>query len=241
MNLWKRKYLLTGVMAVAAALTLEGCVSPAQKKEKAARALQEKYQERFEITAFRDSGIFNDYYTVKAYSVEHPDLLFEASVNNEGDGISDAYVTKRVCERLSEQVSRNLGELQNDYYVFTQAMLEGTVLTDPEVSMQDYLADGPNKFTIYLCMDENGADVKNITTAMLNMMKDISGIRGSVAIYLADSETLAWIEEYVISHDDTEEDFFERTDPAYIGSIQFEDGKLPVSEVELKEMVGDRL
>lgn len=228
-------------MAVAAALTLEGCVSPAQKKEKAARALQEKYQERFEITAFRDSGIFNDYYTVKAYSVEHPDLLFEASVNNEGDGISDAYVTKRVCERLSEQVSRNLGELQNDYYVFTQAMLEGTVLTDPEVSLEDYLADGSNKFTIYLCMDENGADVKNITTAMLNMMKDISRIRGSVAIYLADSETLAWIQEYVTLHDDTEEDFFERTDPAYIGSIQFEDGKLSVSEVELKEMAGDRL
>ena len=60
----------------------------------------------------------------------------------------DSYVTKRLCDRLSDKISQNLGILENDYFVFTEAMLGDTLLTDPMVSLEDYMKDGPNKFTV---------------------------------------------------------------------------------------------
>ena len=136
----------------------------------------------------------------------------------------------------------NLGTLETDYYVFTEAMLDGTVITDPEVSLADYMAEGPgNRFTVYLCMDKNGADTGNITAAAAKMLEGLPQLSGSLCIYLAEPELLADIQDYVESHDNTYTEFDEMTDEAYIGSVGFENGSLSLTEEKLKEMAGDLL
>ena len=148
----------------------------------------------------------------------------------------DSYVTKRLCDRLSDKISQNLGILENDYFVFTEAMLGDTLLTDPMVSLEDYMKDGPNKFTVYLCMNQENANIQNITEALGKLLDGITGIHGSIAFYLMDSELLKNVQEYVTSHDDTYGDFDEMVEDAYIGSTEFENGSFYLSEDALREM-----
>ena len=226
-------------MAMAAA-GLTGCENAKARKKQAAEALEQKYHEKFEVTDYRNAGFMADYYTVQAYADEYPDLLFEASVDIKSGNVMDSYVTKRLCDRLSDKISQNLGILENDYFVFTEAMLGDTLLTDPMVSLEDYMKDGPNKFTVYLCMNQENANIQNITEALGKLLDGITGIHGSIAFYLMDSELLKNVQEYVTSHDDTYGDFDEMVEDAYIGSTEFENGSFYVSEDALREMAGGR-
>ena len=227
-------------MAMAAA-GLTGCENAKARKKQAAEALEQKYHEKFEVTDYRNAGFMADYYTVQAYADEYPDLLFEASVDIKSGNVMDSYVTKRLCDRLSDKISQNLGILENDYFVFTEAMLGDTLLTDPMVSLEDYMKDGPNKFTVYLCMNQENANIQNIAEALGKLLDGITGIHGSIAFYLMDSELLKNVQEYVTSHDDTYGDFDEMVEDAYIGSTEFENGSFYLSEDALREMAGGRL
>ena len=227
-------------MAMAAA-GLTGCENAKARKKQAAEALEQKYHEKFEVTDYRNAGFMADYYTVQAYADEYPDLLFEASVDIKSGNVMDSYVTKRLCDRLSDKISQNLGILENDYFVFTEAMQGDTLLTDPMVSLEDYMKDGPNKFTVYLCMNQENANIQNITEALGKLLDGITGIHGSIAFYLMDSELLKNVQEYVTSHDDTYGDFDEMVEDAYIGSTEFENGSFYLSEDALREMAGGRL
>ena len=224
-----------------AAAGLTGCENAKARKKQAAEALEQKYHEKFEVTDYRNAGFMADYYTVQAYADEYPDLLFEASVDIKSGNVMDSYVTKRLCDRLSDKISQNLGILENDYFVFTEAMLGDTLLTDPMVSLEDYMKDGPNKFTVYLCMNQENANIQNITEALGKLLDGITGIHGSIAFYLMDSELLKNVQEYVTSHDDTYGDFDEMVEDAYIGSTEFENGSFYLSEDALREMAGGRL
>lgn len=221
---------------------LSGCGSPSQRKRQAATALREKYGEVFEITAYKPEGFLDDYYVVIAYSEEYPNLPFQASVNIKSGNVSDSYVTKRLCDRISEKVSMNLGMLETEYFVFTEAMLDGTAVTDPEVTLKEYMKEGPgNRFTIYLCIDKERAAIGNIVSAIGNMLNDLTEMSGTLCLYLGNQGMLSDIQEYVTSHDNTYSEFDEMTEDAYIGSVRFENGNLSLTESDLKEMAGDRL
>ena len=103
------------------------------------------------------------------------------------------------------------------------------------------MKDGPNKFTVYLCMNQENANIQNITEALGKLLDGITGIHGSIAFYLMDSELLKNVQEYVTSHDDTYGDFDEMVEDAYIGSTEFENGSFYLSEDALREMAGGRL
>ncbi len=239
----KLKHYLMGVMILAAVVTeLSGCSSPSLRKKQAAEALQQKYGEEFEISAYKSEGLLDDYYTVIAYAAEYPDLPFKASVNTKTGNVSDAYVAKRLCDRISDKISLNLGSLETDYYVYTETMLDGTAVTDAMVTLEDFMKEGPgNRFTVYLFMNREGAAVQNIVSAFGNILNDLTEMSGTVCLYLADEEMLAGVQEYVTSHDNTHSEFDEMTEEAYIGSVSFENGRISLTENNLKEMAGDRL
>lgn len=219
-----------------------GCGTPAYKKEQAARLLQEKYGETFEITAMRGSGFLGDYYSVIAYSDEYPDLLFSASVENDYKSISDTYVTKRLCSRISDKISQNMGMLNCNYYILTEAQISGTVVTDPEVTLDDYLKESPkNVFTVYVFLDEENANAQNIVSAFSNLLSGLPSLRGTMTLYLVDPELLGNIQEYLNTHDNTYAEFDDMTEDAYIGYVDFGDGVISLTETELREMAGDRL
>lgn len=221
---------------------LEGCVAPSRRKLQVAEALQQKYQDEFQVFSYKDSGFFSDYCTVLAYASEYPDLIFHASIDKKTDEVTDSYVTKRLCGRISDKVGRNLGKLKTDYYVFTEAMLTGIMITDPDVTLEEYRKEAPgNLFTIYLCINKREADAQNIIDSLNNLFSGISGISGSLCLYLADDDMMTAIQDYVTSHDTTYSDFDNMTEKEYLGSVDFADGNFYLSEDNLKKMAGDRL
>jgi hypothetical protein len=235
------KYYLIGVVGLAAVVGgLEGCASPSREKAQAAEMLEQKYQEKFEITDYKAAGILEDYYTVKAYSTEYPELLFQASIDSETGAVMDSYVTKRLCDRLSDKISQNLRNLECDYYVFAEAMLSDSLIEDPNVSLETYQKEEPwNRFTIYLCMDQDGANIQNIVSSLADMLNGTADISGSVSMYLGDAEMLAEIQNYVTSHDDTYSEFDEMTENVRIGSVPFENGHFSLTEDNFRKMAGD--
>lgn len=221
---------------------LSGCVNPAVQKDKAADALREKYREEFQILSCSQTGPFADYYSVTAYAEEYPDLVFRASVDRESGTVSDTYVTKRVCGRISDKISENIAELSAEYFVFTEAMLGGSALDNPNVTLEEYMQDSPgNQFTVHLCIEREDARAQNIVSALSNMMKDIPDVSGMICIYLADESMLSDIREYVWAHDATYGDFEDMTDEAYIGAVEFVNGNFDLTAENLKEMAGNRL
>lgn len=241
---WRnRKFYLAGVILLGiSAAVLGRCADTVCKKRTVSRALEQKYQEKFEILCYRKGGIFRDYDTVQAYAVEYPELIFEASIEKGSGAIMDEYAIKRLCDRLSKKISQNLETLENDYYVFTEAMFSASLVTDQKISMEEYIGKEPeNSYTIYLCLDEEGASVQNIIDASINMMNGIPGIKGSVSFYLADAELLSDIREYVKSHDTTYAEFDDMTEEAWIGSVSFENGSFCLTEEDLRTMAGNRL
>lgn len=237
------KKSLIGVIALSVALTgLEGCASPAHDKKKAAKMLQEKYQEEFEIIDYKSAGFFEDYYSVRAYAVEYPELVIKADVDTKTGGMSDTYVVRRLCERISSKISENLRELSCNYYVFTEEILGYSMSTDPNISLENFMKENyGSEFVISLCLDKKDADIANIVSASVNMLNGISGMKGTVCIYLTETDVLTEIQEYVTTHDKVYGEFQDITEDAYIGHVDFENSGFVLTESALREMAGDRL
>ncbi|MCD8103795.1 MAG: hypothetical protein LUF35_02030 [Lachnospiraceae bacterium] len=234
--------LLTGVIILAAIMGIEGFVSPSDRRKQAEDTLKEKYQEEFVVTSVKEGSAFQGYYTVVAYSQDYPELLFQASIENESGEISDSYVSKRVCDRLSAKVSQNIGNLQSGYYVFTEVMLGDTLFTDPEISLEDYLTEYPStRFTIYLCIEEEECSASNIVSAAAHMLDNLPAINGSIVLYLADAEMMAKIQDYVVSNVKTYTDFDRMAEEARIGLVAVNNGRFTLTEENLREMAGERL
>ena len=87
---------------------LSACGKQDERIRTAEQLLNQKYGEEFSVTSYDGQEMMASYYEVTAYANEHPTLPFEASVNSDGSAVSDDYVARRVCERISEQVALNL-------------------------------------------------------------------------------------------------------------------------------------
>lgn len=235
----KRK-LTGGIILAIAAFNLSGCGSNAQRKKQAEKALEQKYQEKFEITEYKDAGFMADYYIVQAYADAYPDLLFQASVDIESGSIMDAYVSKRLCDRISDKISQNIGTLTTDYYVFTEAMFENTLLEDPMATLEEYMRESPeNEFVIYIFLDEAGTEKENISKSLKNMLNEIPGLTGEAAFYRVNSELIMNIQEYLASHDGIYHDFENMVSTFYVGFAEIENSCFFLREDLLSKMAGD--
>ena len=234
---------MTGVfLMTSSAITLNGCTLPPVAKARAAEALENKYGEKFEITSFQDAGLLQDYYTVDAYACAYPDLPFRATVDEDSYAVSDSYVTKRLCNRISEKISQNIASLSDDYYVYTKAMLDDTLLAYPNVSLDEYLKDSPGEqFTVHLFIVQKENTLNEIATSLINLMDGIEGLNGSVCLYLSDEKLLQEVQDYTSSHIKLYQKFMDLTDSAYMGSVEVTNGSFFLSTEKLTEMAGDRV
>lgn len=234
------KRLTGGIILAIAAFNLSGCGSNAQRKKQAEKALEQKYQEKFEITEYKDAGFMADYYMVQAYADAYPDLLFQASVDLESGSVMDSYVSKRLCDRISEKISQNIGTLNADYYVFTEAMFENTLLENPMATLDEYMRESPeNEFVIYIFLNGEETEEENVSKSLKNMLSEISGLTGEAAFYRVNGEVLLQIEEYLTSHDGIYHDFESMVSPFYVGFAEIENSCFFLKEDLLKKMAGD--
>ncbi len=219
---------------------LSGCSASARNQRKAEKALLEKYGEEFEITDYRRGGLFQGYDTMMAHPVDEPDLTFYLDLSDSGR-VSDAYVTAKVCQRISRQIEENISGLEETYFVHTFARLPVSYLEDPDVTLSEYLEEGPNRFGIQLFLRHTDAEAVDIVMALLPMMEGLEEVDGWVSIYFVDDAMMEDVKEYIATHDQLYDEFREMTEDAYIGTIDFEQGGFSLTEPRLREMAGDRL
>lgn len=227
---------------ISALTGLSGCANPASRKEQAKKELEKKYGETFQVTSYNGGAFLEDYYTVEAYADAYPELPFLASVDVKTGNLSDSYVTKRLCNRLSERAMENLFELKDDIYVYTEADLWGTVLTNPEVSLEDYMKDAPKeRFNIHVFINHQESSLADIARELNKTLDGISHLNGSLCLYLGSEEQIEKVREYTESHDELYQEFKELTDPLYVGTFDIVSGNVSVTEYALQEMAGDRI
>ena len=239
----KGKYYLIGVALMAVALmNLNGCMNPALQKKQAEKALEEKYGEAFQITNYNGVAFGDDYYTVDAYAEAHPEIPFLASIDLKNGVVSDPYVTKRLCGRISDKVIENIAAIKDDIYVFTEAALDGTLLTDPEISFEAYIQEMPEtKFYIHIFIDHQASTKKELVNELLKTADGFPQLNGSLCLYFGTEEQLNNIREYAESHNELYREFQTMTDDMYIGTYKIVNGNVLLTEYELMEKAGDRL
>ena len=214
-----------------------GAIGPKARMAEAQEALEAKYGGEFTVTEYLGQESFEKYYRVTAYDTEHPELLFEASLNTEGENagkyVSDTYVSRRVCAKLSEAVSMNLSGLKGVYAVHAEELNPYARGTDPDISLKDYLAQerGVN-FLIYLNYVPSETTPEEAGREMAHFSEGTGIDRGKLAIFIMDGNTLGEAEEYAETHAALSDGYQQIVDASYAGTVTIAGGNVDASEVE---------
>ncbi len=73
-------------------MDLNGCINVVSDEELAKTKLEEKYYKEFVIEKVQSRSLLEKYYTVIAYPMDDPEIMFRAYVNMDNSGCSDNYV-----------------------------------------------------------------------------------------------------------------------------------------------------
>lgn len=218
-----------------------GCAALSHE-EQAVKLLNEKYESSFEVEKVQSHRFFSGYYTVIAYQKDNSDLLFQADVNGDGSGVSDNYVSRLVCRRMADTVSKNLNQLPGVYYVFCEAMIEPSMLKDTELSLEEFLEAAPeNKFYIYInyCPDED--DKEQFYQTISKSLEGLGDISGHIRVYLMDEPMLRQVQDYMENHDKRYDEYEAMTDQYHAGKITFKNGVFTESKETIQKLLEKKL
>ncbi len=233
------KIVLIGVCAMAA---MTGCGSR-DRNAKAEQILEEKYGESFAVDENRGQEPMQDFYTVIAHSEAYPTILFSAAIGADDDSEGDTYVCERLMARMSDEMSRSMGPLKGESYVFAQGSLENTGFDDPNISLEAFMEGMPlEEFTVYLnYVPEDGETAEDIYAGVSSMVSRIAAAKGYVAVYICDEKTLDEIQKYVESHDILYDSYDKIVEERYAGKIRYEGGMPVGDKSEFLERAGKLL
>lgn len=209
---------------------MTGCGSR-ERNAKAAELLEEKYGEKFVIDENRGQEPMQDYYTVIAHSEAYPTIIFSAGIGADDDSVDDTYVCERLMARMSDEMSKSMGSLKGESYIFAQGFLEYTPFDDTNISLETFMQELPDQeFTFYLnYVPEDGETAEDIYDGVSSMVSSIAAAKGNVAVYICDEKTLGKIQGYVESHDILYDSYNKIVEGKYAGKIQYAGGR-PVSD-----------
>ena len=238
---WVMGVLIMSEILTSSALT--ACGYSDQRVKEAERLLGDKYNEEFVVTSYNGQEMMEDYYTVSAYAKSHPTLPFEASVAEDGTSVSDDYVSRRVCEAISEHININLLSMPCTYYVHTGIMSGDSICSDPNVSVEEFATkwEPYNRYYVYLYLPEevsqSGADAGEIYSALTNALSDLPQIKGNLSIYVSDDAMLGKVHEYVESNTGLYDDYFKMTEKDFRGQFDFENGSISIMQSDVEAIV----
>lgn len=205
---------------------LSACGKQDERIRTAEQLLNQKYGEEFSVTSYDGQEMMASYYEVTAYANEHPTLPFEASVNSDGSAVSDDYVSRRVCERISEQVALNLSALPCTSYVHTDIMSGDSVCSDPDVSIADFVSEWEpyNRYYIYVHLSEGDLDAGQAAGILAKSLSGLEMLKGNLSVYVSSDEMIAKVQDYVETHTGIYDSYSKLTDSALRGEYSFENG-----------------
>ncbi len=235
--------LITGVLIMALiGAILEGCGNTAERETRIKKALEQKYNEKFEVLRFHRQGIMEQYYTAEVYAESYPELPFLVTMDTEDDFFSDGYVMKRGTNLISSHASENVGKLKGMYYIHTQSMFPDSVSEKPDIELKEYLESEKNNFfTIYLYLDPSAESPDSLYAAVSEILKGLEPMEGSIEIFFADEKRMDRIREYVESHASLEDDYVKLGEDCHVTGIRFCSGRLNISEDEFLDRVRTNL
>ena len=216
-----------------------GCGKVSSYEEIAKEKLYERYQDDFEIENVQSHHFLSGYYTVIAYPQSDPTLLFRASINDDGSEESDNYVCTLVCQRLSEQVEKNLNALNGFYYVYSKPRIDTVNIQNKEMSVREYVQEFPScAFRTYLFYCPETFDAEAFAFNIQQAFNGLEFIEGKIDMYFVpDEDSLGKIQNYLETHDQMYDEFKDIADSYYKGSIEFKFGSWSMSLEEIQEMV----
>ncbi len=223
-------------------MSVTGCNKTKSQEALAIELLNAKYNDQFLIEEIQSQNFLEKYYTVIAYQKDDTNVLFKAQVDFDGENISDNYVSKKLCERLSDKIARNLNELPGIFYIFCEPMVEVTVLKDVNITIEEYMKISPkNRFVIYLNYSPENALSGDVYSALSNLLKDVEGVSGQVQLYIMEEEMLKDVQDYVENHDALYDDYEDMVEQYLAGILEVENGKLTATKDEVERILGNKL
>lgn len=115
-------------------------------------------------------------------------------------------------------------------------MIGDTLLTDPDVSVEEYLKEMPgNQFTINLCIEQVAGSSTRVASALRQLMDGVPEISGHITLYIAEADLIAQIRDYITTHGEIFAEFDDMTAQALIGSVPFENGNFSLVELLLDQ------
>lgn len=142
-----RKILAIIIFLIGVGTLLGGCAKRYTSEDKinfAQKKLADKYGEQFEVTEI--NYISGTTFNVYAYSVNHPDVIFDAHYNMAVSGYNeyeyDRYIEALVAEQYKELAEEQLEDVKYDYYIDSWLGMQDRdiPLTDTTITIEEYNA-----------------------------------------------------------------------------------------------------
>lgn len=193
----KRFFILIFILIL---LILTRCLiftnSNNNRADEACKKLSQRYNKDFTIKEVYPKKIGQKYYEVAAYPEDDPDVLFIASIDTNDDFFSDSYVERHICKQISKEIYTNLG-LEDNIYIFTEALGTQPITYDLEQSIQEYVnLNQYNKFKASIFVTYETDDLYNSDILFSNLKYlDISA-----KIYIVNKEQLQEVKTFFSNH-----------------------------------------
>lgn len=221
------------------ALSLSGCSGVPQYEKLAELKLSERYDIQFKVDKVLEVNKYDGYFSVIAHPINDSDIVFKATINNDGSGESDNYVCKLVCRQISEQILRKLSSLNGFTYVYTTPLIDSVGLSDTNMTIEQYVNRYPDEvFHVYLNYSPSELDVDTLYSSILNMFEGVEAVNGEIYLYLVKDNTIRDIRSYFKTNDRLYDDYKSMVEPYYVMTIPFENGNISMTGSEFKSMLG---
>lgn len=195
-----KKFIIALLSFIFITITLTACdISFANKENRAREALQERYDEEFEILKVYPTFPGRGYFSVLASPTFSPDILFRADIDTNDENFSDTYIERLVCRQIADKVSENLNLASAS--AFVHAMGAQPVSRNTAINVKDYISLGGNDFSLYLFVPPE--KISEILPYMEDMSEVIDcRMTGFLRIYLASEKEIQSINGFLSTIDD---------------------------------------
>ena len=231
-----RKILVVVILGVLV-MDIFGCGQFASNEEVAKELLKKEYNEEFEIEKVVSVSLLDGYYTVIAYPVEKPELMFTARINSDGSGEGDNYLSKLKCQELSDKMAQNMDGLDGLYYVYTEPLYD-PVIKEKEITLEEYISTNPDRlYNVYLVIDPQQKDIEKSYKLISGMCKGLGQLNLNIMLYAADENGLKEICNYMENHDIVYDDFDHSGGQYYKDSFKYKKGVIDITVEEFAKML----
>lgn len=192
MSRTKRALLLLMIMAI----MLGGCglfnnpkYSTSAQTKLAKERLREKYGEEFELSAIggRWGTGSNTTFTVIAYPVNNPELLFQAEISKEGTFMYDRYIDKILCTELKGSIT---SQISFDASFFVSCTLRDIKMNNTSITVNEAFEE-KKVSSLTICMVcTNDTELSAKIEELNDILKTYPKLEGRIWCYVTDDKNI---------------------------------------------------